>query len=320
MSEDMHSLLGRYFSGQATEEEAATVMLWIRADAKNEEEFKSLEQLWNKTGEQETVSFDTNKAWVNISSKIKREETPVKKGRVFSMKAVIGIAATLVLAFIGWWMFSSSNNTQTITADTDIKEIKLEDGSMVYLRKGSSLEYPKAFEKNSRNVSLTGEAFFEITPGPERPFTIAAADAKITVIGTSFSVNTNNNQVELIVKTGKVNFGDKRRSVPVLAGQRSVYTSSGLLTLPNDDPNFDAWQTKKLVFENTPIHDVIDALNNYYHVGIRIKPEDDKQFSGITFTNTFNNQSLSSVLSDFSLLTTYRVQKINDTVYEISIK
>lgn len=319
----MHSLLGRYFSGEATEAEKEAVKKWSQASEQNRIEFTEFEALWNRYGVHNPVPFDADKAWQKIDTRI---NTPIKKSKIVSIYAQrigIGIAASLLLLFAIWSMMGNRNDIHTVTADTDVQEVRLEDGSRVYLRKGSSLKFPAKFAGNNRKVSLTGKGFFEVNPDAAKPFIITAAETEVSVVGTSFLINTLNQEVELIVKTGRVNFNpiaNTAQKVLVIAGERALYAKNSISKSVNGDKNFNAWQTRQLVFENTPLQQVIATLNDYYNVTITLKKEDSDQLSAANVTVTFQNQSLSSVLDELSLTTTYHIQKITDTNYEISIK
>lgn len=323
MSEDMHSMLGRYFSGQATEEEVNTVKKWIHANKENEAEFRELEKMWNKSEEYEPIAFDTERAWQKINTAIK---APAKRARIvkFNWKAAVAVAASLVLVVAAvWWMMGDNTDRQTIVAETDIKEVQLPDGSKVYLRKGAKLEYPETFAVNSRDVSLTGEAFFEVTPNPAQPFGITAADAYVKVIGTSFSVNTANNQVQLVVKTGKVNFGpaaDTSRKVLVTAGEKARFAGNEIMKEQDVDVNSIAWVSKRLVFKDAPLEQIATTLSNYYGIKITLKKEDAAQIATNRITIEFNNQPLSAVLDELSLTTSYEIKPTSKDNYEISIK
>jgi ferric-dicitrate binding protein FerR (iron transport regulator) len=238
-------------------------------------------------------------------------------------RLITAAAGILLLALLLPRLINSRNDSRTEIADTDVKTIQLEDGSKVYLRKGSTLQYPAVFAGDTRRVTLTGEAFFEVAPDATKPFIIKAAGTEVQVVGTSFSVNTANDKVELIVKTGRVNFspaGDAAKKILVVAGERAVYANSSMTKLANADNNFNAWQSKQLVFTSTPLDQVAAVLSNYYNVTIRLRKEDAGQMAATTVTATFDNQPLSSVLDELSLITTNHIQKISETDYEISLK
>jgi transmembrane sensor len=325
MSEEMHILLGRFFSGEATEAEKTAVREWRLASSENEIEFALLEKMWNNSGEPAAISFDTEAAWKKVDASI---TSNVRKGRIIKMPArrvLIGVAATVILLLGLWWIVgkNAGNNMERVVADIDVASVHLDDGSIIYLRKGAVLEFPDKFEKGRRKVSLKGEAFFEVTHDPSNPFVIDAETTEIKVIGTSFTVSTSKDSVELIVKTGRVNFtpsADTRKKMMVIAGERAVCAGTSISKEVNTDPNFNAWQTKKLVFQRTPLSHVVATLADYYRINITFKKEDAAQLSAADFTDTFNDQSLESVLDELQRITTYTIKKTGDNNYEISIK
>jgi transmembrane sensor len=323
MSEEIHSLLGKYFSGQATEEEAAMVKQWVSASAENQEEFNVLQKIWNRLEEHEAVSFDTEQAWQKVNAGIR---SPAKGGKIIGFskwKAAIAVAASLVLVAAVWWMMSDKDTTRTIMADTHIKEVQLPDGSKVYLRKGATLTYPEPFEKSSRDVTLTGEAFFDVTPDAARPFLITAGRSYVRVVGTSFSVDATGTFVELVVKTGKVNFGplaDTSYKLLITPGKKAILVSDHTITVSDADANAVPWMSKQLVFTNTPLSEVAATLSDYYNVSIILKKEDAAQIASDSITIRFNDQPLSSALNELSLISTYHIQEKDKDSYEISIK
>lgn len=320
MTDEMHGLLGKYFSGQATAEERLLVQQWA-ADEKNRADFDLLVKLWHKSGEHAPIPFDTEKAWQAVNAKIKTSTTPVR--RIRPLMKVVAVAASLVLVFGLWWLLGGLPGRRTVVADVAVKEVKLEDGSTVYLRKGSRLQYNRSFGKERRTVSLNGEAFFEVMPDPAKPFVVSAGGTRVEVVGTSFSVVAHKDSVELIVKTGKVKFGaagNIDQSVLVTAGERALFAGDSINKELNEDENFNAWQSGQLIFNNTSLPEVLAALNEFYNVNIRMKQDDAVQLSAARLTVHFNNQPLDAVLDEISLITSYRIQRLGDAQYEISIK
>lgn len=324
-TEEMHILLGRFFSGEATEAEKTAVGEWRLVSKENEAEFALLEKLWNNTGEPGAISFDTEAAWKKVDAIITSNKG---KGRIINMgtrRAIIAVAASVILLLGLWWVIdkSSGDNMLRVESDIAVAQVHLDDGSVVYLRKGAVLKFPKEFEKNRRKVSLTGEAFFEVTHDPAKPFVIDAETTEVQVVGTSFTLNTSKDSVELIVKTGRVNFtpvANTGKKTMVVAGERAVCTSGNISKQANTDPNFNAWQTKQMVFQRTSLSQVVTTLNDYYGINIVFKKEDASQLSAADFTDTFNDQSVDSVLDELERITTYNVKKTSDHNYEISIK
>lgn len=321
MNEGMYTLLAKYFSGQATAEEKHTVDVWVAASKENRDEFKSAKNLWDNTGEITFPIFDTEAAWQKIKTTI--EQPPVqKRGLIKTIGFKVATAAAILLLVAGlWWLTSGRNDHKTVTADVAVKEIILDDGSHVYLRKNASLTFPDRFHKNIRDVELTGEAFFEIAKNPDKPFIISASGATVKVLGTSFTVNSNNNQVEVLVKTGLVQFSsakDSSLNVKLEPGTRGVIKEGKLLKENFNDENFNSWQTGKLIFHNTSMQEVMRVLSLHYQVNITCKKGDEDKVLIPAVTTTFNQQPLDSVIQELELITTFHIRKVSATAYEIS--
>ncbi|MBD8387776.1 FecR family protein [Dysgonomonas sp. BGC7] len=104
-----------------------------------------------------------------------------------------GVAAAFFV-LIGVWLFLKFQTTMTshsveLTALHEVEKYTLPDGSTVYLNRGSQLSYDeKLFDATRREIHLTGEAFFEVTKNPEKPFIVYGGETMTTVRGTSFNV------------------------------------------------------------------------------------------------------------------------------------
>ncbi len=132
-----------------------------------------------ESDEQPSVSFDTEKAW----QKSLQHNAPGKKARVVSFwNRRTAVAAVLVLIAGVWW-FNGSRNTETIFADIAIRHI-LGNVVEIYLRKGSVLTFPQHFA-NSRRITLSGEAFFEIAHDEARPLNHRIR-CQVRVMGAQF--------------------------------------------------------------------------------------------------------------------------------------
>ncbi|TBO40596.1 FecR family protein [Pedobacter kyonggii] len=157
--------------------------------------------------------------------------------------------------------------------------ILLPDSSVVYLGAGSTLSFPSKFATNLRAISLRGEAFFEVTKNPKRPFIIHTGNVVTRVLGTSFKVDAFLNQpVSVLVSTGKVRVDREVNKVlhPIavlLPGQSVVWNEKTgqheLGSTPVSD--ISGWKNGKLVFRKTKLADIAAILERTYNVVIQIK-------------------------------------------------
>ena len=157
------------------------------------------------------------------------------------------------------------------------KNVTLSDGTIVWLNGNSQLTYPGTFAAGERTVHLTGEAFFDVTKSPDKPFIITTEKAKVTVLGTSFNVRaiTAEPNTEVVVKSGRVRFentaGNQR--VELTKNEKGVYdaTANKIAEYTEVDLNEIAWQSGRLLFDNTPLKEVVEDLSRQFEVTINLK-------------------------------------------------
>ena len=141
------------------------------------------------------------------------------------------IAASVLLAvfsFMTWFYVHNKNSEISIVevvVSDGIKKVILPDKTIVWLKGNSALNYPSHFSDVTRDVTLKGEALFEVTKDPKHPFIIHCGDLKTTVLGTSFNVKTLGEKIEVVVLTGKVSLSSSidTEGIVVLPKQRIVY-------------------------------------------------------------------------------------------------
>lgn len=218
--------------------------------------------------------IDVDKAWNKVSSKMNENRFRIMRYSFIKVAAVALII--LGIGSVAFYLNNSGSFSKKISASTSIGEknivVNLPDGSKISLNRNSVLTYRENFGKKNRNVKLTGEAFFEITPDASRPFIIDAGKADVRVVGTSFNVITNNteSEVEVYVKTGKVIMSDKSGSQtialePGFVGKMDSKTSG--LTL-NEDLNYLSWNTGLLVYAGQKLDVVFNDLKKVYNMDI----------------------------------------------------
>lgn len=276
--------------------------------------------------------IDVDKAWNNVHSRLMENnliisESPARirfmRTTFFKIAAVALIL--LSLGTVAVYMNSSGllSKKVTVIAGNDQKNIlvSLPDGSKVYLNRNSEFSYIKNFGKHGRDVKLTGEAFFEISPDASKPFTIDAGKAKIKVVGTSFNVITDNTEssVEVYVETGKVLVSDNSGSQtiqldPGFVGTMNSKTSAKAL---NNNPNYMAWKTGMLVYNGQTLDVVFGDLKRAYNMEIIA---DDPGILEYTWTTApIDNQSRGTIIR--LICTSFNLSYTKDgDVYHLSKK
>ncbi|MDR6944227.1 FecR family protein [Mucilaginibacter pocheonensis] len=153
-------------------------------------------------------------------------------------------------------------------------KIVLPDSSEVYLGAGSRLYYPDTFASDTREISLEGEAFFQVTKNPRKPFIIHTGTVQTRVLGTSFKIDAFKNEpVSVAVATGKVRVDDVRggkiRSLAVLMpGNMVTYTNERAATSAVLATEVSGWKDALLSFHNRTLRDITSVLERSYNVKV----------------------------------------------------
>jgi len=254
------------------------------------------------------LKVDTTAAYNSLRTRVRAHEkantatvrtlSPTRSGR----RTWLGIAASLlVLLTAGWFLWPSAPQAGPMASiETKVgdapREVTLADGSKIWLRENSRLEYPETFASSSREVTLTGEAFFDVAKKTDAPFRIALADkVEVEVLGTSFLVSAQaDSLVKVNVNTGKVALNVSNKVLLLYAGKAgSANPSTGAIAELNYQPNAAAWRNNTLVFDDKPLGEVVLDLEAYFKVDIYLSSD---QLLKCRFAGRFPNANLENIL------------------------
>ena len=163
----------------------------------------------------------------------------------------------------------------------------LEDGSRVWLNSASELRYPVRFTGKNRQVTLEGEAYFEVAKDPECPFFVEMEGVEVRVYGTSFNVNTHQKGcIQTVLVKGSI-------GVKVLSsGMESVIRPGQMAEFKQGNTKVDVkdvnvavytdWKDGIFRFENQRLEDILTVLSNWYDVDVFYQTPSVKElhFSG----------------------------------------
>jgi ferric-dicitrate binding protein FerR (iron transport regulator) len=181
----------------------------------------------------------------------------------------------------------------------------LQDGTGVWLNAGSSITYPVAFNGHSREVSITGEVYFDVANAVNQPFKVNIDDrAWVQVLGTSFNINAYKDEpyIATTLVQGAVKAGNSQTEVILHPGQQAIARADGSMPLREVEPSaIIAWRNGLFHFDNASIPAVMRQLARWYDVDVR--------FEGTPPTRTFSGEigrdlSLQQVLA---ILETMRI-------------
>lgn len=312
-------LLIKYLQGEASEAEQKQVEDFIAGSEKNRQLFESYRGLLFLT-QKRKPEYNADVAWEKVQQRILRnQETEIKPVYINTykrkpvLKYALSAAAALVIILAGIFglIKSEEKGMKSITTGLAVSgPAGLPDGSNVVLNANTILNFPEKFDKDVREVSIFGEAFFEVAPDPAKPFIVHAGGLEIKVLGTSFNVEAypGKDYVKVTVNTGKVlvypaGKADQASSLgkQLTAGEMATYShKSGILSKNvNDDLNVLSWKTGVITFNEARLTQVFDVLGEKYQKQFVLE---DSLVLNQRLTASFENQSLEDVLETLSLI------------------
>jgi transmembrane sensor len=180
-------------------------------------------------------------------------------------------------------------------------ELELPDGTHVKLNSNSGISYPETFNGSTREITLIGEAYFEVAHDATKPFIVHTENISTKVLGTSFNVNANTKLITVTLVEGKVNILTPDEDVILLPNHQAVIKSgtSAIDTQRVDVSTYTAWTNNRLIFENMPLQEAFVILENWYNVDIHA---DNEALKNCVITAKYENESLENVLSSFRFM------------------
>ncbi len=296
----------------------------------DEDSYNTVEQ-WKELKDMSDQKINVDNAWHNVYSRLNENGIKTHKGivRRSSLKSItlrIAAVALILLGLIS--VIVTMNNSGylskkiTVVTGNDEKNIlvALPDGSKIYLNRNSELSYRGNFGKRTRNVHLTGEAFFDIASDASKPFVIDAGKAMVKVVGTSFNVITKNpdSAVEVYVKTGKVLLTDDSGSQSLTLDPGFVGRMDSKISEKNvnNDPNYLSWNTGVLVYSGQKLDVVFRDLKRVYNMDI---VADNPSILDNPWTITIDNKSQEIIINTICEVFNLSYTKVGN-VYHLSEK
>ncbi|HRQ52028.1 MAG TPA: FecR family protein, partial [Agriterribacter sp.] len=169
-------------------------------------------------------------------------------------------------------------------------KITLADGTRVRLNAASSIRFPTAFSGAKREVTIIGQAYFEVQKNPGKPFIVNAGLSKIEVLGTHFDVKayTDEQQISATLVEGAIRFSSGNVQKVLKPDQQAkLNTLSGSISI--SDVNADneiAWIRGQIYMNGTSLGDLMKQISRWYNVDVEIKAKlPQRQFQGVLHRN-----------------------------------
>lgn len=231
----------RLTSGTAQPEDIAAARAWCDEQPAHKEAFVEARRLWQLTGQ--------------LNPPVQRRT--YKRYWQFASAAVLVLGLSVLLVRQNAW------DADYHTARGEQRRIELADGSHILLDSDSAVDVQ--LTASGRNIVLRkGEALFVVTPDPQRPFSVQAGDLNATALGTVYAVSRMDSNTYVTVARGQVKVEAPSGAAVLEAGTRIAQGTQGLGAKQSVNvTNALAWQHGRLVFDMTPLADVLKQVERY---------------------------------------------------------
>lgn len=187
---------------------------------------------------------------------------------------------------------------QLSTARGESYQLRLPDGTLVWLNAASSITYPVSFSNTAlREVKLAGEAYFEVTKDKKRPFLVNTAHQEIRVLGTEFNVNAypDDPEIKTTLLKGSIKLSLKEGSEDRILkpGEQATLAGTQLSVSTADVEQAVDWKNGDFIFQSEPLSDLMRRVSRWYNVEVIYANGVDKEG---TFTGKVSRNKPVSVL------------------------
>jgi ferric-dicitrate binding protein FerR (iron transport regulator) len=295
------ALLKKYFDGNCTLDEKKQVLKYLEQDDLSVLDEYIMEQA--AQGIQIESHASVKAEFFNrLGSAINKPE----QRKILSWKNAANYRVAAGIAFlmavgIAYWFTSNKKNEkpqQLVTIsnrENFTHKIVLSDGTQVWLNPNSSLSYNKNhFSDTSREVIMTGEAFFDVSHDAAKPFRVTSGKIITRVLGTAFNITAYKNEktINVLLVRGRIQVSSDRQHLVLMPGQLLSYNNSNRnIDVHNIqvDGKMDAFISGKMVFDNIPLATAINRIADAYAVHIDFKDSlllKNKMITGAYTRNT----------------------------------
>ncbi len=303
---EFKELLDRYSKGITTPEEEGLLSKFEKFSIDNQEGnfFKN-----------DIEKYQIKKE-IYDSIKVKRRRSP----RVW-MKVAAAIVILITTSIFLMRNKFGVNDDFTTYANTieHAKKVELIDGSIVHLAKDSKILYDNNHD-GTRYAILDGEAFFNIARNEQKPFIIKTGDVKTKVLGTSFNITENDNEVNVVVATGLVEVSDSKNSVQLRPNQRTRYQfkNANFNTTSVNHNLFTFWYKNTIRLDSISMRELADFVTYKYNHTIEFKDEEAKENR---MTISLNNEdSIETLIENINFISEIILTKTTKNMIEVTLK
>lgn len=355
-NENLEQLIALYLAGEASPQQEEELFDLLHHDKDALFFFEAFSEYWNGAKKTEASDIQDEIHFQQIISIAEKRPAPGAQGEVlniapsrkFSFKSLLVAASIVALVIVGFVFYSNSSASESnypalneVVAKKGTRtHLVLPDGSTVWLNADSRLEYAGSFSDSLREVTLTGEAFFDIKKDAQRPFVVHTSDLDIKVLGTAFNVKSypRDEVIETTLIHGMIEVSSTNQpgapKVILHPHDKLVFNKTGskdnqqisgktipaakpftITTLPrqlNDTAIREtAWIYNKLIFDGETFREIAAAMERWYDVKIVFH---DEKIASLPIHVQFRNETIDEALFALQQIESFSYKKSKNQI------
>ena len=326
--EDKILLFFKKLRGRLLPGEEDDLRSWTGADPERQAVGREVERIWEASGRYKAgYRPDVDAGFRRLQQRMDATQR-TSPGSFRPWRPWLAAAATVALLAVALWWWKDalfgpySPDLVVVSSEGNQRNVLLPDGSRVLLNRSSTLTYPALMDgQPARNLTLSGEAYFDVVPDERHPFRIRTEEAEVVVLGTAFNLRAYPGEptTEVEVESGRVHFAARkgRQQLTLEANDRGILDQSGGMQIA-DVPQLPAhaWRTGTLRLRSIPLREGLQAMERFFGVSLDLENGEMLADCQLTLGN-FQRQELAEALVVLETNFNFSIKAIDTTHYRL---
>jgi ferric-dicitrate binding protein FerR (iron transport regulator) len=322
-------LLIRYLRNELNDVESQQVVSWLQEEEANKHFLFGLKEAYMLSQWAELrEKAGTTDGWCDLNKSLDENQPSFHKRWV---RLGLQYAAAAILFFVSGFLLHNvvlkkqPQFNMIETASGQQSTLVLNDGTKVKLNENSKLIYPTNFNQGARNVTLQGEAYFEVIHDAKKPFLVHVGSYTVKDLGTKFDVNDYKDGLYSYtsLKKGEVEILDQAKGNKIISdlqpGMQLAYNRrTGAYSVKTIDKNaIGNWFLSQVFIRHKTLKDVAEMLSSKYGYSIEIN---NSKIEDLTYNITIEDEPLEEILSDIHFITPQVQYSLNKRIKSVIFK
>lgn len=318
MDQQLQKNIIKIITGEATAEDIATLSRWLETSPDNRTDFNRIKSYWDSRISTPAVP-DAEESFRRMIEKSKKAKNP-KTGKSIRIPllTLAAMAAAFVVVLVTALNLTREN--YSFVTGGSITNLTLPDGTRLTLNKNSRISYSDDFGRRKREVTLQGEAYFDVAKDRSREFIVNMDDTKVTVLGTSFNARNREEEKAVVItlSEGSVSFSTPDQNIVLSPDQQVNYDKHlGQLDIAAVNAAVaSAWKDNIIRIDSGTLRELTAMLEE--HFGVRIVFRGNVPAPEKVITAAFDgNYSINQIFDLLRESVAFKWRRVDEDTFEI---